>query len=215
MTAAATGERWAQGGSRHHFVFCYLGSGVGAGIVMDDLVLRGASNNIGEIGNILVDCDGEDVGIGLPGTLAGTLPAAGPRRPGPASRSARRLGGRTNDFVAVDDAFTELCERAYAGDAGCLGLLDLASSALGSGLAVLVNALDVDRVVLGGPIWSRISSHVLATLAGDDPAAARRGPSAARGRGVGGRRARRRTGRRGAGARPLPVAAAPRCLMMD
>ena len=69
-----------------------------------------------------------------------------------------------NDFVAVDDAFTQLCERAYAGDAGCLGLLDLASSALASGLAVLVNALDVDRVVLGGPIWSRISSHVLNTL---------------------------------------------------
>jgi len=163
VTAAATGERWARGGSRHHFVFCYLGSGVGAGIVMDDLVLRGASNNIGEIGNIVVDCDGEDVGIGLPGTLAGTcLPQA------LVARGQRRglldACVSQNDFVAVDDAFTLLCERAYAGDPGCLGLLDLASYALASGLAVLVNALDVDRVVLGGPIWSRISSHVLNTL---------------------------------------------------
>jgi hypothetical protein len=31
---------------------------------------------------------------------------------------------------------------------------------------VLVNALDVDRVVLGGPIWSRISSSMLAVLPG-------------------------------------------------
>lgn len=31
---------------------------------------------------------------------------------------------------------------------------------------MLVNALDVDRVVLGGPIWSRISSWMLAVLPG-------------------------------------------------
>ncbi len=37
VTAAATGERWAQGGARYHYVFCYLGSGVGAGVVMDDV----------------------------------------------------------------------------------------------------------------------------------------------------------------------------------
>jgi hypothetical protein len=37
---------------------------------------------------------------------------------------------------------------------------------LAAGLAVLVNALDVDRVVLGGPIWSRISSSMLAVLPG-------------------------------------------------
>ena len=164
VTAAAAGERWAQGGARHHFVFCYLGSGVGAGIVMDDVVLRGASNNIGEIGNIIVNPRGEDYGIGLPGTLAGScLPQVLVVR-------AQQMGlmitenVSPKDFVAVDDAFTELCERAYAGDARCLGLLDDASAALATGLAVLVNALDVDRVVLGGPIWSRISSRVLATL---------------------------------------------------
>ena len=164
VTAAATGERWAQGGARHHFVFCYLGSGVGAGIVMDDVVLRGASNNIGEIGNIIVDCaERVDLGVGLAGSLAATcLPQALVMR----AQRDRLIEARASvaDFVAVDEAFTELCERAYGGDSGCLALLDLACSALASGLAVLVNALDVDRVVLGGPIWSRISSHALAIL---------------------------------------------------
>ena len=93
VTAAATGERWAHGGARHNFLFCYLGSGVGAGIVMDDAVLRGASNNIGEIGNIRVWSDADDVGIGLPGSLAVDLPAAGHRRTGgsPGPRRRRRL----------------------------------------------------------------------------------------------------------------------------
>jgi predicted NBD/HSP70 family sugar kinase len=164
VTAAATAERWAQHGARHHFVFCYLGSGVGAGIVMDDVVLRGASNNIGEIGRILVNSDTEDLGVGIrPGSMAvGCEPRSMVVR-------ARRRGLITSDvvlddYVGVDEAFTELCERAYAGDEACLQLLDEAAAALAEGAAVLVNALDVDRVVFGGPIWSRISSRMLAVL---------------------------------------------------
>jgi predicted NBD/HSP70 family sugar kinase len=163
VTAAATAERWAQHGDRHHFVFCYLGSGVGAGIVMDDVVLRGASNNIGEIGSILVDSDGEDLGIGRRGSLAaGCLPRAMVVRA--QRRGLTSSAVSPDDYVGVDEVFTELCERAYAGDAACLHLLDEAAAALAEGIAVLVNALDVDRVVFGGPIWSRISSRLLAVL---------------------------------------------------
>ena len=163
VTAAATGERWAQGGARHHFVFCYLGSGVGAGIVMDDVVLRGASNNIGEIGNIIVNRSDAGIGIGPAGSLASTcMPQSLVVRAQGRGLLAQEVSSM--DFVALDDAFTSLCERAYAGEAACLELLDEASAGLAAGLGVLVNALDVDRVVLGGPIWSRISSHVLASL---------------------------------------------------
>ncbi len=163
VTAAATAERWAQHGDRHHFVFCYLGSGVGAGIVMDDVVLRGVSNNIGEIGSILVESDGEDLGIGRRGSMAaGCLPRAMVLR-------AQRRGITTSevlpdDYVGVDEVLTELCDRANAGDTACLHLLDEAAAALAEGAAVLVNALDVDRVVFGGPIWARISGHMLAVL---------------------------------------------------
>ena len=163
VTAAATGEMWASGGARHSFVFCYLGSGLGAGVVVDDTVLRGVSNNIGEIGNILVDPDGEDVGLARRGSLAATcLPQALVVR-------AQRRGLVTStvdveDFVAVDQAFTAICERAYAGDGGCLELIDGAAAGLAAGLAVMVNFLDVDRVVLGGPVWSRVSSRMLEVL---------------------------------------------------
>ena len=90
-------------------------------------------------------------------TAAGIRPAAvlglGVAAPGPL------------DVVeGVDEVFTTLCERGYAGQAACLQLIDEAATALAAGLAVLVNALDVDRVVLGGPIWSRISSRILALL---------------------------------------------------
>ena len=165
VTAAATGELWAPGGARHSFVFCYLGAGLGAGVVVDDAVLRGVTNNLGEIGDILVDPDGEDVGLGGRGSLAATcLPQALVVR-------AQRRGLVTStvavdDFGGVDEVFTEICERAYAGDADCLELLDGAARGLAAGLAVMVNLLDVDRVVLGGPTWSRLSSRLLEVLPG-------------------------------------------------
>ncbi len=165
VTAAATAERWALDGARHHFVFGYLGSGVGAGIVMDDVVLRGASNNIGEIGNLLVDPDDEDLGVARRGSLSA---ACSP--PSLVVRAARRGVPGTEvdpgDFVAVDAAFSRICERAYAQDPVCLDLLDGVAAGLATGLATLVNLLDVDRVVLGGPSWSRVSSRMLALLPG-------------------------------------------------
>lgn len=164
VTAAATGELWARGGARHSFVFCYLGSGLGAGVVMEDQVLRGISNNIGEIGNILVDPGADDLGFARPGSLAAScLPQALV-----VQAQRRGLVGPVDpdDFVAVDEAFTVLCERAYAGEGDCLRLLDDAATTLAAGLAVLINFLDVGQVVLGGPIWSRISSRMLELLPG-------------------------------------------------
>jgi predicted NBD/HSP70 family sugar kinase len=163
VTAAATGEKWAHDGAQAHFVFCYLGSGIGAGVVMNDEVLRGVTNNIGEIGDILVDGGAPDLGVGRRGSLAAAcLPQA-------VVIQAQRRGVTTStvsseDFVGVDEAFTEICERAYAGDTRCLDLIDGAAAGLAAGLAVLVNLLDVDRVVLGGPLWSRISSRMLEVL---------------------------------------------------
>ena len=177
VTAAATGERWAKEGARHHYVFCYLGPGLGAGVVMDDVVLRGASNNIGEIGNIIVHPGAEDLGVGLPGSLAAAcLPRALVARAG--RRGLITSAVSLDDFVAVDEVFTTLCERAYAGEAACLQLIDEAATALAAGLAVLVNALDVDRAALadrsgpGSAVGSWPSCRVDPTAAGGRPAAA-------------------------------------------
>lgn len=163
VTAAATGELWAGGRAQQSFVFCYLGSGLGAGVVMEDHVLRGVSNNIGEIGNILIDGAAEDLGVGRVGSLAAScLPQALVVQA--QRRGVLPMAVDADDFVAVDEALTGICERAYAGDPTCLLLLDDAAAGLAAGLAVAVNLLDINKIVLGGPIWSRISSRMLALL---------------------------------------------------
>jgi len=160
VTAAAAAELWATPGDGRNFVFCYLGSGIGIGVVMNDEVLRGATNNIGEVGEILVDPNAEDLGFGVPGSLAQTcLPQALVIR-----GAAAGLIPQPDclDFGAVDQAFSLLCALAADGDDRAGELIDRAAQRLGVGLAVMVNLLDVERVVLGGPIWSRISERFLA-----------------------------------------------------
>lgn len=162
VTAAATAELRASPSTSHNFVFLYLGSGVGAGVVLDDEVVRGATNNIGEVGDILVDAGAEDLGWGRRGSLAtACLPEALVAQ---AERQQLLDGPPYNDYGAVDDAFTALCELAYAGNQAASALIDRSAHRVATGLAVIVNLLDVDRVVLGGPTWSRISARYLALL---------------------------------------------------
>lgn len=162
VTAAATAELRACRGSSHNFVFLYLGSGVGAGVVLGDQVMRGATNNIGEVGDILVDPDADGLGWGRRGSLAtACVPEALVTR---AVAQGLVPRPRYEDHAAVDEAFTVLCDLAEAGDRAAGELLDWSAGRVATGLAVIVNLLDVDRVVVGGPMWPRVSARFLALL---------------------------------------------------
>ncbi len=164
VSAAATAELRATSQPNANFVFLYLGSGVGAGLVLRDEVRRGATNNIGEVGEMVVDLDAEPLGWGRRGSLAtACLPQALVER---AHRQGILQAPPHSDFVAIDEAFTRLCELAYSGHAGAAELIDRSAAGVARGLAVMVNLLDVDRVVLGGPAWSRLSSRYLELLPG-------------------------------------------------
>lgn len=163
VSAAATAELRAAPG-RHDFLLVYLGAGVGVGVVLSDAVVRGATNNLGEVGELLVDPAAEDLGWGRPGSLAtACLPQA-------LVAQARQRGILATPpdagYVEWDAGFTRLCELAGAGHAEAGELIDRSARRLATGLCDVVNLLDVERVVLGGPAWSRISSRHLATLPG-------------------------------------------------
>ena len=69
-TSAAVAEAWAGGPSgAGSFIFMYLGTGIGCGIVLNDEVVRGTSGNAGEIGHIVVDPDGPPCDCGQRGCV--------------------------------------------------------------------------------------------------------------------------------------------------
>ncbi len=70
VTSAAVAETWAGGPSgAGSFVFMYMGTGIGCGIVLNDEVVRGTSGNAGEIGHIIVDPDGAPCDCGMRGCV--------------------------------------------------------------------------------------------------------------------------------------------------
>lgn len=159
--AAAVGEVWTGNGpAEDSFVFIYLGTGVGASLVRSGEAVRGSSRNFGEIGHIIVDPDGPPCSCGLRGCVDVMC------TPQAIVEQAERAGvfpddREGNDVEAVEVRFTQLSARAAAGDIHALQVLRRAASHLTVLISVLTNTLDVDRVVLGGPFWSRLATVYL------------------------------------------------------
>ncbi|MEO3824172.1 ROK family transcriptional regulator [Actinomadura sp. B10D3] len=153
---AALGELWFGGGARlGDFVHVSGEIGIGAGIVVDGRVFRGAHGFAGELGHLVADPSGPACSCGGRGCLeqiAGQealLRAAGL----PATRPAAGSGGSVGRLVA----------RLDAGDEAALAAVTEAGRALGAALASVVNLLDPDTIVLGG-VFSPLATWVLPPL---------------------------------------------------
>lgn len=152
-TAAAIGERWAGGEHRTgSFVYVYWGTGVGIGVVLDDQVHRGVSNNAGEIGH-LNSGGGRGCHCGRRGCLETHCSMH-------AIVADWRSAGGEPDSASTAQAYEQLARRADEGDAVASKVLRAAATKLGQALASVVSVLDVDRVVLGGPALRHASDLV-------------------------------------------------------
>ncbi|WP_419993347.1 ROK family protein [Streptomyces boninensis] len=121
--------------------------GIGAAVVVDGELLRGAHGFAGELGHVPVRPEGPDCGCGGRGCLeqyAGeeAVLRAGGLEPGDAAGRHPGPGAR----IAL------LAERAAAGDARVRTALEEAGTALGIALAGAVNLLDPGAIVLGGAL---------------------------------------------------------------
>nr|MDT0658591.1 ROK family protein [Micromonospora sp. DSM 115978] len=128
---AARGELSASDEPLTDFAYVSGSLGLGAGIVLDSRLLRGARGWSGELGHVTIHPDGNPCPCGSRGclrTYAGLEVIAGD---GPAPVSS---------VLALADT----------GAPEVLGRLDVAGTALGIALADLVNLLDLDTILLGG-----------------------------------------------------------------
>ncbi len=161
VTSAAVAETWAGGASgTGSFIFMYMGTGIGCGIVMNDEVVRGTSGNAGEIGHIIVDPGGPACDCGLNGCVKSS---AIPQVLVTAAEEQGVIdGGRQgSDGPEVQESFARLCDAADGGDERALAIIDRSAVLVSRAVAVVTNTLDVERVVFGGPFWGRLASRYL------------------------------------------------------
>jgi predicted NBD/HSP70 family sugar kinase len=161
VIAAVVAERWAgRAGHSRNAAFIYLGAGIGAGVILEDVVVRGASGNAGDIG--MFEVAGEDG--------AGTVDLGDMANPVAVIARAVQAGifatnpGKANP-LGVDERFTELCRLADGGDERAERILNDAAERIGGAVSRIANLLDIDTVVFGGPTWSRLGDRYLDVVA--------------------------------------------------
>src|SRR3954451_1424797 len=118
-------------------VYLKASSGIGAGLILNGRLYRGAGGLAGELGHVLVDPNGVVCRCGNRGcleTVAGT---------GALVDLLRRSHGE--DFTAEG-----MLEGARAGDVGCRRVIQDAGRALGQVVATLLNVLNPELLVVGG-----------------------------------------------------------------
>jgi len=142
VNAAALGERW-HGAARGHdsFLFVSIGTGIGAGLILDGEIYRGTHFAAGEI-NLLP--------VGVPGDAA----FLEDRGSGPGIvRRALELGfvAPPNGRITTDGVFAA----ASAGDEAARRAVADGVNAIAFGTGVLMAAIDPSIVVLGGGVTSQ------------------------------------------------------------
>ena len=127
---------WLFGGGRGYsnIIFLTFGTGMGAGLILNSRLYAGTNDLAGEIGHVRMTADGP-LGYGKPGSFEGYCSGAG---------IARMAGTEAREVV----------EAARAGDADAIALLENSGEYLGRGLAILVDVLNPELIVIGG-IYAR------------------------------------------------------------
>lgn len=164
--AATIAELWngTSDETAQNFVFVYVGAGVGVGMVVGGEIIRGVSNNAGEIGHYSVGEETSECSCGRNDCLAGALSFDN------ISGKARSLGLdlKTPENAGVADraeGMMQIVELAHAGNEEATGLVREFAARSADMVGQLVNALDVDKVIFGGPFWDAVKDLCMDTVA--------------------------------------------------
>jgi glucokinase len=134
-----------------HMVFLTAGTGMGAGLILNGRLYEGATGDAGEVGHLRLRADGP-MGFGKRGSFEGFCSGGG---------IARLAAGMGWPGAAV--TLKDIAEAATRGDALALKVIDTAGERLGEALALLIDTLNPERIVLGG-YFPRCSSLLLPAM---------------------------------------------------
>ena len=151
--------RYGAGRGTRHMIFCTCGTGFGAGLILDGRIYAGANDMAGEIGHVRLAADGP-VGYGKRGSVEGFCSGGGIAQLARQYVLAQWQQGKAVNFCATQEALASISARevgqaAQAGDALAQEIYREAGARLGQALAVLVDLLNPEAIVIGG-IFPRV-----------------------------------------------------------
>jgi predicted NBD/HSP70 family sugar kinase len=130
---------FGHGQGRRDLTYVKLGTGIGAGIIVDGRLQEGAKGTAGEFGHITMDYRGRRCPCGNRGCLE------------------RYAGGKAllEDARQANldiDSLPDLVHRALSGDVACQRIVTEAATIIGAGLGTLINLNSPELIVIGGSL---------------------------------------------------------------
>lgn len=150
--ACAVAE-WKFGAGRgtRNMIFLTFGTGLGAGLILDGRLYSGTNDNAGECGHLRLERFGP-VGYGKQGSFEGFCSGGGLAQLGCAMARERVQRGICPAYYQNGEAGVtakSIADAARAGDETALEVYRVCGEYLGRGLAVLIDLLNPQRIVLG------------------------------------------------------------------
>lgn len=144
---------WGAGKGTENMIFLTFGTGLGAGLILDGRLYTGTNDMAGEVGHIRLENEGPE-GYGKQGSFEGFCSGGGIARFAiPIVRDWIESGKRTSLAAAAEE--TEAITAADIGKAAALGdelslfILKETGRRLGEGLAMLIDILNPQKIVIG------------------------------------------------------------------
>lgn len=140
--AMALGESWFGGHNDvNSLIVVNIGSGVGAGTVMNGKLYHGAQDIAGEFGHMTIDLHGEVCECGNRGCIQTLV-------------SGEAIAERARDKFQLDRSISakEIYEQAKSGNEKYIQFLYHVGEIIGIGLTNIIHLINPERIVLGGGV---------------------------------------------------------------
>jgi glucokinase len=146
---------WKFGAGRgyHNVIFLTFGTGMGAGLILDNKLYSGTNDNAGEVGHIRLDKFGP-VGYGKTGSFEGFCSGGGIAQLGKLKVMEKLQIGQPVSFCKSINEIDEItakiiAEAASEGDSLAIEIFQICGAYLGKGLSILIDILNPELIILG------------------------------------------------------------------
>lgn len=155
---------WQYGAGRgcQSMIFLTMGTGMGAGLILDGRLYDGITGNAGEVGHMRLAPEGP-IGFGKHGSFEGFCSGGGIAQI--AQQRLREFGGTSVLHDISGDKITarHVGEAAVAGDELAVAIWHEVGTRLGEALAVFIDLLNPERIVIGS-IFQRCESLIVPSM---------------------------------------------------
>jgi glucokinase len=164
---------WTYGAGRGYdnVIFLTCGTGLGSGLILDGKLFRGKQDMAGEVGHIRMEPDGP-IGYFKAGSLEGFASGGGLTQLARKKLQSHHQPSSLDQYDPAVVTAKEVGNAALAGDAVALELVHMTGEYLGRGLAILIDILNPECIVLGSmairlgnlllePTWEAIRREAL------------------------------------------------------